>query len=761
MILNNKTRDTIFNEIVEQVRNGVVVIEREKITFSSNDNAYLLEGAGLGTISIVSITNIEGVRNDGFYAHPTDTFNGIVPWAENTDFVLSGSSGAQAPSYAGVIAGDTLYDFIVWQGSDKPEDGSNFYVTYKYFDDKKVIDPNRPISFAPGSIGGAFADAFSNIVGNLYNELDNSHEQGQLQTATGEDLELHGENYDLKKRSATPSTGFAQIINNTGADYTVTTSHRFTTSGFNSVIFIPQESKIIGNGDTDTIAVQSSLIGFSQNVGINSINQLFETSELGTPVASVVISNPGTVAGNTNLFNDGANVESNNSFRDRIKGTINRRGTATKSAIAGAVQNLSAVRQAKVFDFEDKKSIAKPDIHVFVVGETDKVIADPVILSDIGLEVQEVKSAGIQYVTVVPMGIYIDISGSVFVDRAFSTQVTSIVGEVSTALSNYINLLNVGEDVVYSRLVEEAMKVSNVEKFDIIEKKFSEFAFHPHDQSTFWEVYASGTDEPYAQQFSKLAKGFQDVFLYEDVDVFTTSGSNISSGFTPNVFITIQDQSGKWVRDPQYLIDWFSSEGGSTITIDPDAGSGSSVFLQSGTTFLQFHYESYEQHDLDGLRVLLSGSIGSGSSSATVEISMWSGASEPTDKVESGVVSVVAGANEYEILFSATHTFDSSTQNHWVVISGTETEATLSGTQIFIPIETANRGAFASPSVKYFSGATTWQPILTSEKYMEVVSLLQSTDKSDIDITNIANKSEIAVLNSMTLNGLIWEGDDF
>lgn len=763
MILNSKDRDMLYDEIVEQVRDGVVVKEREEIIFSSNQNAYLLDGAGSGTISVVEITNIEGIRSDGFYAHPTDTFNGIAPWEEDIDFVLSGSISTVAPSYAGVIAGEPLYDYLVWQGTDKPKDESKFYITYKYFDNNKAINPNRPTSFSAGSIGAAFANAFANIIGNMYNELQNSHNQSFLQTATGEDLILHGENYGLEPRAATPSTGYVQIINNTGGDLDITTSNRFATAGFIRVIFIPQESKTIGNGDTDVVLVQSDETGFAQNVGINTIVTLFESSDLTTQVSNVVIGNPGTVAGNTNLFNDGANVESDNDFRNRIQNAINKRGTATKSAIAGAVQSLASVRQAKVFDFEDKKSIPKPDIHVFVVGETDKIIQNSTTLSEIGLEINDAKSAGVQFVTIVPMGIYIDLSGSVYVNKAFATQQSSIVGEVSTALSNYVNALNVGENIVYSRLIEEAMKISNVEKFEIEEKKFSEFAFHPYDLSTQWQVYASGSDgegtfdRPYTQQFTKLAKGYQDVFLYESVDTFTTSGSQISSGFTPGVYITVQDVNGIWVRDPQFVVDWYLSNTSNSITIDPDIGSGAGAFLQSGTTYLLFNYESYEEHTIDGLRVLMSGSIGSGASSTAIEISMWSGSTEPTNKVESGTVQVISGSYEYEIIFGSTWTFDSDTEKHWVVISGTTVEAELSGSQIYIPVESANRSAYASPLVKWYSGATAWETITTSEKYMETVSLLQSTDRSDIIITNIANKSEIAVLNSVTLIGRVWE----
>jgi len=771
MILNKKSRDTIYNEIVEQVRDGVVIKERERIVFSSNQNAYVLEGAGLGTVSIVSISYVEGIRNDGFYSHPTEIFNGIEPWEEDTDFTISGSVSTVAPSTAGTIAGDTLYDYIVWQGVNKPEDGSSFYITYKYYDEVKTINPNRPISFSQGSIGNAFADAFSNIVGNMYNELDNSHNQSHLQTATGEDLELHGENYGVDKRTSTPSTGYVEVTNNTGADLDVTTSNRFATGGFNSIIFIPQESKTISGsplGQSDVVMVQSTEEGFTQNVGIGAVNQLFVSSDLSALVADVVISNPGTVAGNTNLFNDGANVESDNAYRNRIQGAINKRGTATKSAIAGAVQNLASVRQARVYDFEDKKSIPKPDIQVFVVGETDKIVKDPVILSDIGLEIQTVKSAGIQYVTIVPMGIYIDISGSVYVNRAFSTQKTSIISEVSTAITNYINNLNVGEDAVYSRMIEEAMKVSNVSKVVFDEIKYSEYAFHPYDQSTIFQMYASGSDvdgtydRPYAQQFIKLAKGYQDIFTYNGTNVYTMSGSNISTNVTPSVYIGIQDQAGSWVRDPQYLIDWYSSFGTNTITIDPAAGNAASVSLTSGTTNLIFNYESYEQHDIDGLRVLMSGSMGSGASYVDVEISMWSGATEPTTKISntSGTVQVVAGTNEYDILFGATHTFDDSTSTHWLVISGTTVDTELSGSSVHVPLETANRGAFGSPLVKWYSGSSVWESNINSEKYMETVTLLRDTDKNDVDISNIANKSEIAVFNNLTLNGYIWEGDE-
>jgi len=770
MILNKKDRDAIYNEMVEQVRDGVVVKERERIVFSSNQNAYLLEGAGLGTISIVSITNVEGIRNDGFYSHPTDTFNGIDPWIEEIDFTLSGSSGAIAPSTAGIIAGDTLYDYIVWQGLNKPEDGSSFYISYKYYDVNKTINPNRPIAFSPGSIGNSFANAFSNLIGNMYNELDNNHNQGHLQTSTGRDLELHVENYGIERRSATPSTGYVEITNNTGDDLDITTSNRFVTAGFNAIIFIPQEAKTIGNGNADVVQIESSEDGFIQNVGIGAINQLYESSDLSILVSNVVIHNPGTVAGNTNLFNDGANAESDNDLRNRGQNAINKRGTATKSAIAGGVQNLTSVRQAKVYDFEDKKSIPKPNIQVFVVGETDKIIKDPVILSDIGLEIQEVKSAGIQYTVIVPMGIYTDISGSVYIDRAYSTQKTSIVGEVSTAITNYINSLNVGEDIVYSRMIEEGMKISNVEKITLDEIKHSEYAFHPYDQTTIFQMYASGSDgdgtydRPYAQQFIKMAKGYHDIFTYEGTGstVFTVSGSQISTAVTPSVYIGIQDQAGSWVRDPQYLIDWYSSFGTDTITIDVDAGSGSSVSLQSGVSKLIFNYESYQQHDIDGLRVLMSGSIGSGASYVDVEVSMWSGTSEPTDKIAntSGTVQVIAGTTEYEILFDATHSLSGSVETHWVVVSGVTVDTELSGSSIHIPLESANRGAFGSPVAKWYSGRATWEANINSEKYMEVVSLLRNTDKSDVDISNIANKSEIAVLNSLTLNGYTWEGDE-
>jgi len=761
MILNSKDKSVLYNEILEQVRDGIVVIEREELIYDSNNNAYMLEGAGSGSISIIEITTIEGVRSDGFYAHPTETFNSIDPWAFDTDYILSGSINTTAPDYAGVIAGETLYDYLVWEGLNKPENGSKFYVSYKYFDNNKVINPYRPISFAAGSIGGAFADAFSNIVGNMYNELENSHSQSKLSTATGEDLYLLGENYDVEPRSATPSTGYVQITNNTGADLDITTSNRFITASFINIIFIPTQSKTIGDGQTDVVTVQSSNTGFDQNVGIGAIVSLYVSSDLAEMVADVSITNPGTVAGNTNLFNDGANIESNNAFRDRVYSVRNKRGTATKSAIAGAVQSLASVRQAKVYDWEDKKSISKPDIHVFIVGETDKIIKDTAILSDIGLEIQDTKSAGVQYTTVVPMGIYSDFSGSVYIDRAYATQKSIIATEVSTAMTNYINSLNVGEDIIYSKMIEVGMNISNVKKIDIEQRLFSEYAFHPYNQTNTWEIYTSGTDNPYAQQFTKMAKGYLDIFLYEGVDNFTTSGSHITTGFSaPSVYIAVQDKNGLWVRDPQYVIDWYSTYGSDNITIDPDVGSGSSVSLQSGTSYLLFQYESFENHYIDGLRVLMSGSIGSGSTSADVEVSMWSGTTEPTTKIDSRTVEVTAGTNEYDILFTSRHTFDVDVSHHWVVISGSQTESELSGTSIYIPIETSNRVAYGSPLVKWYSGSSNWESILTSEKYMEVLSLIKETDKGDITITNIANTSEIAILNNLTLTGRIWEGDE-
>lgn len=760
MILNFLNDEQIKNQMVEQVRDGIVRVYREKITYTSSTDTYTLSSAGSGSVAVYSIESIEGIDNDGFYRPASGSFNGISAWEEGTDYELSGSVATVAPNYAGVIAGDTLYDKLNWLSSSKPEDGTDFLVSYTYFDENKVQNPSRPTSFAPGSISNAWVSAFSTIVGNMYNELENSHEQSFISTATGVDLDLWGEIFDVDRDDASSSTGKIEITNNSDDDLSVTLSNRFTTTGFDRKVFIPTQSKIIASDNTDTINVESVETGTDQNVGVRTITKMYTSSTFATEVADVIVTNPGVINGQTNLFNDGANKESNNEYRQRILNVINKRGTATKSAVRSAINNLSSIAQTKVYDWEDKKSIDPPNYEVFVVGSTNKVIKNPSIDTDILNELENVSPVGSKPIVKKPLGVLVDISGSAYINKNYFSERSSIRNSINTNITNYFNDLEVGHDIIASKIVDNAISINNMERYDINEMKVSEFSFQIYNQTAQYLLYASGTDNPYATQIYKNSKGFRDVFLYDGTNDYTTSGSNINSSFTPTVYIAIKDETGIYVRDPQYNIDWFSSiSAENEITIDPNAGSGSNISLTSGSDYLLFNYDSYQNHDLDGVKVLLSGSIASGS--ATVDVSIWSGSSEPTTKIDNKTISVTSGTSVYNIQYDNTINFDPTQSYHWLVLSGTAL-APLSGSgesDVYVVTESANRSPLVSTNILSGSGGS-WSSYTGFNKFTQVYTYNYYNSGSNFDITGVGAISEIAVLNDLNTETFIYTGDD-
>jgi len=764
VILNTKNREELRGEMVSQAQSGIVLVERERIPYTSSTDSYKLLGSGETDISIVEIISIEGIQNDGFYKHPTDTYQGIEIWASGSDYVLSGSVETVAPSFAGVYAGTTLYDYLVWK-NNLPEDGSDILVTYTYFENHKVANPDRPTSFGDGSLANAFLSAFATIVGNMYNELDNSHKQSFIPTATGVDLRLHGEVYDVEAFAASPSSGSVEIINYTTDDFEITGAIRFTTGGVVPVIFKPTTFNPIpasggGGVGVGIIQVESIATGFTQNIGVNNIIRVYNDVGLSdlVPTTSLTISNPGVINGTSNIYNQGSNEESDQAYRKRLTSTINKRGNATKSAIEGAINTLPSVATSRVYDWEDKKSIAPKNFQVFVVGADDKILTDPTLIGSVSQEIQDVKPVGTRSIIQTPMGVYVDVDAEIYIERQYYADRSNIAQLVSTALTTYIDDRAVGQDVLYSKIVQEAMKVPRVKNFTINSLKASEYAFHVYDPSNVWLVYGSGTslpDEniPFAQQFTKMARGFRDVYLYEDVALFNTSGTQLSGEITPSVFLAIQDNNNIWSRDPQYAIDWYSSAGTSDITIDEDAGSGAGVFLTSGSDYLLFDYESYQTHTIDGVRILLSGAISG--SDISMGIGIFSGASEPTLLLGGGQFNAVNGIKEYEITFSPI-ALASGTNDFWIVISGTSVPT--NGDKVYVVLEDSQRIPYGAPDNKYFSG--TWITSPSTHRYTEVVAFNTFLTNTDLDVTNFADKSEVAVLNSIATANNIYIGDE-
>lgn len=223
-----------------------------------------------------------------------------------------------------------------------------------------------------------------------------------------------------------------------------------------------------GKGTIDIVALEIGAIG---NVGANTISQIVN------PDADIFSVN------NPLKTNGGREKETDAEARERADITVEGVGSATTAAIRSNLLKLSSVRAAKVIenysDVVDQYGTPPRAIQAFVLGGSDEEIAKAI---------HEKKAGGIQpygttYVDVLDLSgelkkigftraseVNIFIKVSVKTNTLFSSKG---INQIKTALIKYVGGtdisnnsyagLNMGDDVIVSRLIAKTYSVDGIE----------------------------------------------------------------------------------------------------------------------------------------------------------------------------------------------------------------------------------------------------------------------------------------------------------
>lgn len=753
--INYRSKDDIYQIIADYLAKGYVTVDLEKLTFIQGTQEYSLQNG-----NIISINSIEGIGDDGHIIPPSGTFNGVSSLVEGSDYTLTRTS-VNTDEY-----GVDLYDKIKFTDSQLFENNSTVYISYTYY------DPNRVSSitnFSTGSVISMLTKAIATELSNLYSINERLYNAGSVATAIGDDLDNHGEIWGITRDEGSPASGTVLVtISSSGSDLSVTTTTAFVASlAGENLVFTPTVGGTVSAGTSVEFDVVSVNNGYKYNVGSNSISRIYSSVDLSSELTdqyTTVTNNPLKLDGSSNLFSGGTNRETDEEYRNRIYLQSQKVGRGTKDSIKSAVENLDIVSSVRIINFDDNKDISNGIFYVQAVGNTGyKLLTDTASTTKINQVVDDYKPIGHSYGLQHPMAVMIKLSGTVIIDDLNYPNNSTIVSSVKSKLTEYINNLGLGEDVLYSELVSKAMSVGGVYDFVIDDFEYTEFASNPLYLNTSSyrisdnESGSGTTYTVYYQDIKFMSHGRTDTITYSGSNTFTTQYTPVVDSPTPSVYLAIDDGTGNYIRDPAYSIDWYQSNSTSGVTINSGAGNSLNRVLVSGVDKLNIYYETADTDTINGIRVKLHGEFNSGTTSGTVKVEIWSGVSSPASGtiLESGTITVLSGTDDYEVTFSTPLTVGDAEKTYYVVLSGTSSLA--SGSYISLPVSSSgtvgaqNTSLYSGSSTDLSSGTMTVIPNATSMLHTRIIN----SGISNVDIEGNASIPDIAVIYSIDIGSTI------
>ncbi len=145
----------------------------------------------------------------------------------------------------------------------------------------------------------------------------------------------------------------------------------------------------------------------------------------------------------------GTEVESDLELRERAKRALEKAGKATVRSLKSAVQGVEGVAGEVVVI--DQPEGVSGIIQIIVSG------GDPV---DIKKVIEDTRSAGILVEFKRPSIVPLDIKLMIAVVKGLDTN--EIKYKVDAAVRNYLGTLNIGDDVLISKIIESALSVTGV-----------------------------------------------------------------------------------------------------------------------------------------------------------------------------------------------------------------------------------------------------------------------------------------------------------
>ena len=479
MVMKEKDYRQIAQDILTNICGGKV---NEKHTFDRDKKTYRLENG--------PVTEIQKVT--GIFKYVTNT-----TFEKDSDYRL-------------------MNDSIEWiRGGRQPDDKTAFSVDYIIVREAGISDVH------PGSVIRTIVEAISREIETLYLQMEQTYLSGFLDTATGKALDLVVALLGIDRKPPQPSSGFVTFGRNSDPEILAVAGEVHLYDGSPSCLLsnplvkdiaklegISKGAPTIFERDTDYELSRQSVVWLpagrkpdaktvfrvdysayrqiavpsGMNIATFSLRpedtRLFTTLEdknlvqisegkweadvpviasvpgrAGNVLAGTVVVMPQPILGveyvvNRGDITNGVEAEQDNELRERAKHALEFAGKATYGSLDSAIRSIDGVRSLLIEDMPDD-----------VVGVV-KVIVDGGNIEQINRIIDDTRAAGIRVEVFRPDIVYVNVVLNLMVKK---TANKVLIGEeAEKRIRSYVSALGIGDDVLFSRLIETVVSIEGV-----------------------------------------------------------------------------------------------------------------------------------------------------------------------------------------------------------------------------------------------------------------------------------------------------------
>jgi uncharacterized phage protein gp47/JayE len=478
MVFAKKNYKQIAADILTQICGGEFM---ETDRFSKGKNLYPLK-----TASVKSILKVEGVSNSNKKL-----------FSKNVDYRLNG---------------DNALEWLT--DGAQPDDKTDFSIKYIFTRESGISDINV------GSVVRTLVEAVSREIELLYLQTEQAYLAGFIDTASGQALDLIVSLLGMKRKPPQPSSGLVTFGRNTepetlsinGEAHLYDGSQQYSlnkqlakeitqikgTSNSASVVFVngidfilfhncvrwlPEGQKpdiktvfnVDYNAFREILIPKDTSVSTFQKADEVRIFRTVESTQLGLTVdgrweaeapsvstiagrkanvlAGTIVVMPLAISGVEYVINkgdliNGTEEETDAELKERAKHALEFAGKATYVSIESAIRSVKGVNSIFIED--------KPDNIPGII----KVVVDGGNLEEIKQAIDNTRAAGIYVELSRPLIVYINLTLTLLLHKEAQAAVATT--EAEKRLRSYISSLEIGESVLFSRIVESLVGLDSV-----------------------------------------------------------------------------------------------------------------------------------------------------------------------------------------------------------------------------------------------------------------------------------------------------------
>jgi len=407
-------------------------------------------------------------------------------------------------------------DSITWlDGGEHPDENTVFAADCTIVREEGISDVH------PGSVIRTIVEAISREIESLYLQMEQAYLSGFLDTATGKALDLVVAILGIERKPPQPSSGLVTFGRNTDPEILAVASEVHLYDGSPSCLLnnplvkeitkfegISRESPTTFERDVDYELSRQSIVWLpagkkpdaktvfrvdysayrqiaipsGMNVATFSLRpeetRLFTTVEEktlaqtsdgkwevevpvvasvpgrgGNVLAGAVVVMPQPILGVEYVINrgditNGIEAEQDYELRERAKHALEFAGKATYASLESAIRSVEGVRSLLIEDMPDN------------VAGIVKVIVDGGNIDQINRIINDTRAAGIRVEVFRPDIVYVNVMLTLMVRK--TADKASVGEEAETRIRSYVSSLGIGDDVLFSRLVESVVSIEGV-----------------------------------------------------------------------------------------------------------------------------------------------------------------------------------------------------------------------------------------------------------------------------------------------------------